>query len=998
MGVVHRARSPEGRDVAIKLLARLDATKRARFDRERRIQAALGERDGFVPILDAGDSPQGPYLVMPFVAGGSLRDRLRHGALPFDKAMALGRDLSRALGRAHSLGIVHRDVKPENILFTAEGRPLVADLGLAKHYTEDVPGASASVELSRVGETRGTAGYMAPEQIGGARDVGPPADIFALGAVIYECLTGDPPFVASNTIELMAKLEEGIFEPLRRRVTEAPAWLDQTVARALARDAEDRFKDGAELEAALAGEPKKRGPGRGALVAAALSVLLLGAGGLWLASRPTGAGPPPLVEKTAPPPLPPRHAEHEDEDRRALLAGVEKIVGPGVPGALVVSGPPAFVLAGGRRREGTTRAALIAATRLGKGRVVALAHDDFFDGDNLRVADTAVFLDNAILWLTGKKGGARIVVHGMVRSEELGVALEKRGHIARVEAEGALGTLEVADLLCASTRDLTDADLERIAAFVERGGGLIASATPWAWRQYGHSDWNDCDLSWNRFLPAAGIAFLTDQYLEMGEEHILAIDPADRDLTSRAAVEDLCAASPSRADPAALDGAARLLGQAAHALPPDERLAPSFELVDRTRPVSFPVDPSTQEGHRVALLSFLWNQLPAEKVPPAPGVAPVEGARATVRVSIDAGVAGWQQTGLYAPPGGVVTLELPASLVNHATLRIGSFPDELWAETGWRRWPRVLLEREAVATPLRLASPHGGLISVELHGVASQGALEVGVSGAVLAPRYVLGATPEAEWRRLRDAPAPMAVLESRQSVLVVASDLVRALDDPGRALRALGTHADLLLEIGTPEPLRRDLVVFDPQPKTAYRVTRYPVVLEWALARLALDPGTEPLDAWPILSELAHSRVHEETSFDGTMELDASLLTFFMLEGESRVPTWDRLTGNMPAAKEYLASKRSYDAWKADPRIGLVTYGEIVRDFGWVPFKAAVSGAAREPSYNGVAKREAWITRLSRAAGRNLAPYFQAWGVPSSEKARKALEDLPTWEPKPLR
>jgi hypothetical protein len=995
MGVVYRARSAEGRDVAVKLLARIDPAKRARFERERRIQEKLGEQEGFVPILGGGDSSAGPYLVMPFVGGGSLREKLRQGKLPLEQALTLGRVLARTLGRAHALGIVHRDVKPENIIFTTDGRPLVADLGLAKHFTDDVPGASASVELSCAGETRGTAGYMAPEQIGGARDVGPAADVFALGAVIYECLTGDPPFLASNTIELMRKLEEGLFEPLRRRVSEAPTWLDATVARALARDAKDRFKDGAELASAL--EPTHEAKRRGPLLAALGGALVL-ATVVALALRPRAAPPPP-VEKAAPPSLPPRHAEHEDEDRRALLAGVEKIAGPGVPGALVVSGPPAFVLAGGRRRDDTTRAALIAATRLGKGRVVALAHDDFFNQENLRVADTAAFLDNAIAWLTANKEAARIVVHSVIHCEELGVALEKRGHRARVEAEGALGTLEVADLICASTQNLTDAELDRIAGFVERGGGLLALATPWAWKQYGNVDRDDRDLPWNRFLPRAGIFFITDQYLEMGEEHVLAIDPADRDLTARAAVEDLGAASPSRADPGALDGPAHLLGQATRALPPDERLAPGFELVDRTRPVSFPVDPRTPEGHRVALLSFLWNQLPAGKVLPAPGIAPVEGPRTTVRVSLDASVAGWQETGLYAPPGGLVTLELPPALVNRAIVRIGSLTDELWAESVWRRWPRVLLEREVRATPLRLASPQGGLVSIELVGVASSGALEVTIGGVVAAPRYVLGATSDADWRKLREAPAPMAVLESRQSVLVVASDLVRALDDPGRALRALGRHADLLLEAGTLEPLRRDRFVFDPQPRTTYRVSRYPLVFDWTFARTVLDPSPEPFDAWAIYRELARARVRQETSLDGTQELDTDLLTFFVLEGESKVPTWDRLDVDMPVARQYLASNRSYDAWLADPRVGLVTYGAIVREFGWGPFKAAISGAMKEPSsFNGVAKRDVWITRLSRAAGRNLAPYFQSWGVPMTDPARKALEDLPTWEPKPLR
>src|SRR5205823_1073109 len=116
-------------------------------------------------------------LVMPFLRGGTLRDRLARGPLPVEETVALAIALATALGRAHEGGIVHRDLKPENVLFqeddaaTSRARPLVADLGLAKHFSSDAPGASRSVSLSRGGEMRGTVGYMAPEQMASAKEV-----------------------------------------------------------------------------------------------------------------------------------------------------------------------------------------------------------------------------------------------------------------------------------------------------------------------------------------------------------------------------------------------------------------------------------------------------------------------------------------------------------------------------------------------------------------------------------------------------------------------------------------------------------------------------------------------------------------------------------------------------------------------------------------------------------------------------------------------------------
>src|SRR5579871_1285510 len=123
MGVVYRARGPRGEDVAVKVLRR-DSGDRdafARFEREQRLVAALGKDEGFVQLLDAGVSEHGPYLVMPFVPGSTLRQRLKQGALGVEEAVKLGHALAQALGQAHARGIVHRDLKPENVLFAADG-------------------------------------------------------------------------------------------------------------------------------------------------------------------------------------------------------------------------------------------------------------------------------------------------------------------------------------------------------------------------------------------------------------------------------------------------------------------------------------------------------------------------------------------------------------------------------------------------------------------------------------------------------------------------------------------------------------------------------------------------------------------------------------------------------------------------------------------------------------------------------------------------------------
>jgi serine/threonine protein kinase len=322
MGVVYGARSPDGRDVAIKILHKNEGEVLARFERERRLLASLGEAEGFVPLLDTGATENGPYLVMPLVPGGTLREKLEAGPLGIDETVELGRRLAFALGEAHARGIVHRDMKPENILFTAEGLPLAADLGLAKHFDDRQPGASQSVSLSREGTFRGTAGYMAPEHMADAKSAAPAADVFALGVILYECLAGEPPFLGDGAVELLTKVAEGRFEPLRKRRTDVPRWLAATVECALAPAARDRFPDGLALGRALAagGAGASRGSRRfrpAVLVGASVAVLA-GSLALAYAIMPRAGPDAPRVVARTPKPTPSSQAEGAVDARGRL--------------------------------------------------------------------------------------------------------------------------------------------------------------------------------------------------------------------------------------------------------------------------------------------------------------------------------------------------------------------------------------------------------------------------------------------------------------------------------------------------------------------------------------------------------------------------------------------------------------------------------------------------------------------------------------------------------
>jgi ABC-type transport system substrate-binding protein len=283
-GAVYLARDAEGRAVALKVLdpaVGADSRFRERFLRESGVAAVL-EHPNVVPVLDAGEDGGLLYIAMEWVDGTDLRELLRRdGALEPERAVALVEDVAAGLDVAHAAGLVHRDVKPGNILVAAD-RARLCDFGLAKH--------TASAD-SLTGERMlvGTVAYIAPEQIEGT-GVDARSDVYSLGCVLYECLTGEPPFDRDSELAVLyAHLNEPPPRPSTLRA-ELPAALDDVVAVALAKDPAERPASGGELaraaRAALHGRSplrRRRAPvvlaAAGALAAVTVAAVLVGGGG-----------------------------------------------------------------------------------------------------------------------------------------------------------------------------------------------------------------------------------------------------------------------------------------------------------------------------------------------------------------------------------------------------------------------------------------------------------------------------------------------------------------------------------------------------------------------------------------------------------------------------------------------------------------------------------------------------------------------------------------------
>ena len=708
-------------------------------------------------------------------------------------------------------------------------------------------------------------------------------------------------------------------------------------------------------------------------------------------------------------------APRDAKDAAAMVAGVKEIALPGVPGTLTVFGPDAFPVVAAP--SGGRVAPLVGAARLGRGRAVLFGHG-YFEAA-LGVGDTERLVRNVAAWVADKPK-ARI---GVRRFKRLRSSLAGVGHeIVDLDAADWTKRLAKLDAAFVPLADVSDDEREALMKRVRGGMGIVAGMPGWGWQQLNPKKALAEDNQANRLLAPAGLVWGGETVQKPGSgrlpvsgpapalthagialDALIAEDERGRKLTK--ADSALAVATVTRAIREVPHGDALLLG----------RLGKLLKHADDPRYLPSAAHPLADEHGLGKLLLTLQVQrdalLPPSKVkahPAAahfPGAVP-RGARSVSRtVSLDLATPGWRSTGLYAVPGKLVVVSTDrAALQQGLGLRIGAHKDRLWGKARWSRVPEITVVRPLDAARTEHASAFGGLVYVVVP-PKLRGSAKITIRGAVAAPRFVLGETSLEDWRETERAhPGPWAELETSKVIITIPAEHVRALDDPEALMRWWDRVMDGCADLAARphERERPERYVADVQISNGYMHAGYPIMthLDAAprfvdLARLATQGD------WGMFHEMGHNHQHPDWTFGGTTEVTCNLFSLYLMEtvckkgiGHTAMAE-DAIVKN---TKAYEKGGRSFGLWKSKPFTALIMYQQLRTAFGWEAYKTVFAEyrdlADYERPKGDDAKRDQWMVRMSKTVGRDLGPFFEAWGVPVSKQARAAVAELPDWMP----
>lgn len=705
-----------------------------------------------------------------------------------------------------------------------------------------------------------------------------------------------------------------------------------------------------------------------------------------------------------------------EKERAALLEGVAHLNAPGSPGALVAWGKEAFVLVAGENQG--ARAALVAAARLGSGRLVGFGHDGYTRVDAAKQQDTGKLLVDAVRWAGGNSGRSSAGPRVLVWSSDLAPWLQEQG-LRATALGGRLGEAKLSecDVLVCGGPGFSDAELAQLAKWVRAGGGVVAAQTGWGWKQ-GARGLSMRENALNRLFAPAGLGW-TDDFANPTEAGGYAAKVALPALVHAGAALERIAGGVDALDAAARRQAEVALGLALAVLPDEDPwLAPRIAgLLEKSKAelVATPEHPLRREATLLRVLARLERAVLARAKPvevrahPAaagfPGSVPAGATPVTRKLALELGVPGWHSTGLYAAPGAQITVDLARELAaKKLALRIGCHCDELWALDSWPRMPEITQEVPLAAGTTQLANPFGGPVYLVVPEGLAPGEVQVLLRGAIEAPLFVRGRTSLDEWKKtIRARPAPWAEIQSAKIALSVPSSCVRALDDPEALMEFWDRVADAMADLaGKPHArVRPERFVADVEISAGYMHSGYPIMTHLDAGPWMVDLAHLRKGDWGLLHELGHNHQDGAWTFEGSGEVTNNVFALYVLEKVCAVDpegVHEALRQSPAKLAQLVKSDEPWKRWCEDPFLALHMYRQLVAGFGWDTLQrvfASYADPARGPApVDEQQKREQWLTRTSRECGHDLSGFFRAWGVPVGDAACAALADLPGWMP----
>jgi len=720
----------------------------------------------------------------------------------------------------------------------------------------------------------------------------------------------------------------------------------------------------------------------------------------------------------------------DQADVASLLNGVREIAPGNYNGSLCVFGKQAFPVVTAPSETGAAEP-LVAAARFGKGRLVISGNTAYLEQNVLQVADTARFVGNIVRWAAAGKTAPLV---GVYKIDGLAAQLQRLGLNAR---DIPLGERASVDVVMTLARLLTADDVVPLQEYVTRGGGLITGTVGFLVKSRAPNKDLATEFPGNRLIAPAGIVWAEGRLAESAP-HGFRTQPPPAELTHATAALAAFEASEARKRILTASETTQIsstLTRAVLDMPHDDTLLlPRLDgAVAPFRAGAIPsaASPIARDDlpQRLVITRDLqqlrWTPPEQVRAHPAatefPGSVPRGAPRITtnVRIQCSGGRWGFFGTGLYAAPGELIKVRVPETAAALGlSIVIGAHTDTLRHLETWSRMPEIFCYKPVRSTETRSANAFGGPIYIAVPPDNRAGDFVATISGGVPAPRYVDGQTNLNEWRStIRHHPAPWAEIESDKIALTVPSSVVRDLDDPGALMQVWNRISDLISELaGIPNSrTRAERLVPDVQISLGVLHSGYPIMMYLPKAHTLVSReellkgriGTSLYNRgmWGLPHELGHQVQNPAWSFEGAAEPTASLFALYVFEKLCRIPVASNLHGSKEARAEQIArydfAKPNFEQWKQDQWLGLTTYVELQQAFGWDGFKSVFAQYLKLPESelpnSEEAKRDQWMVRFSRQVGRDLGPFFQAWGIPTSAAARASIADLPAWMPDEL-